>query len=148
MIRWIRIQLGTEVGLGPGHIVLDRNPAHPNFQPMSVVAKRLDGPRDATWYGGGPRLKRHCVRWEPSSPPPKKRGHSSPRFSAHVYCATRAQQLLRRATVWPLTWPEKWGLLSPFLYGGTESSSKTMSPGTRPTSIPSGILVHPTVWTQ
>jgi len=24
---WIKIPLGTEVGLGPGHIVLDRNPA-------------------------------------------------------------------------------------------------------------------------
>jgi len=26
---WIRIRLGTEVGLGPGHIVLDGNPAPP-----------------------------------------------------------------------------------------------------------------------
>jgi len=39
-----------EVGLGPGHIVLDGDPAppkrgtaHANFRPMSVVAKRLDG---------------------------------------------------------------------------------------------------------
>ena len=24
---WIKIALGTEVGLGPGHIVLDRDPA-------------------------------------------------------------------------------------------------------------------------
>jgi len=36
-----------EVGLGPGHIVLDRDPAFlpnggtaPTFEPMSVVAKR------------------------------------------------------------------------------------------------------------
>ena len=42
--------LGTEVGLGPGDIVLDGEPAPPkrgtqapNFRPMSVVAKRLDG---------------------------------------------------------------------------------------------------------
>jgi len=41
--------LGMEVGLGPGHC-LDGNPAllpqratAPNFWPMSVVAKRLDG---------------------------------------------------------------------------------------------------------
>jgi len=40
--------LGTEVGLDPGYIVLDGDPAPakrgtappPNFRPMSVVAKR------------------------------------------------------------------------------------------------------------
>ena len=46
--------LGMEVGLGPGHIVLDGDPAlpspqkrgkAPNFQPMSVMAKRLNGSR-------------------------------------------------------------------------------------------------------
>jgi len=26
-VRWIKMKLGTEVGLGPGHIVLDRDPA-------------------------------------------------------------------------------------------------------------------------
>ena len=41
----IKIKLGMEVGLGPGHIVLDGDPAAPkgaqppNFRPMSVVAK-------------------------------------------------------------------------------------------------------------
>ena len=48
----IKMKLGRKVGLGPGHIVLDGNPRppppkghspHPNFRPMSVVAKRLDG---------------------------------------------------------------------------------------------------------
>jgi len=39
--------LVTEVGLGLGDIVLDGEPAppkrgtHPNFEPMSIVAKRL-----------------------------------------------------------------------------------------------------------
>ena len=52
---WIKMPLVMEVGLGPGDIVLDGDPAHPptpekgahspNFQPMSVVAKRLDGSR-------------------------------------------------------------------------------------------------------
>jgi len=45
--------LGMEFGLGPGHIVLDEDPAHlpqkgaelPNFRPISIVAKRLDGSR-------------------------------------------------------------------------------------------------------
>ena len=27
--------------------------------------------QDATWYGGRPRPKRHCVRWGPSTPPKK-----------------------------------------------------------------------------
>jgi len=29
MAGWIKMPLGTEVGLGPGHIVLDGNPAPP-----------------------------------------------------------------------------------------------------------------------
>jgi len=32
--------------------------------------------------------------------------------------------------------------------GGAGSPSNTKSPGPRPTSIPSGILVHPAVWPQ
>jgi len=44
--------LGMEVGLGPGHIVIDGDPGPPkgaqpprNFRPISVVAKWLDGSR-------------------------------------------------------------------------------------------------------
>ena len=45
---WIKMPLGMEVGLGPGHIVLDGDPASPpqkagtapQFRPMSTVAKR------------------------------------------------------------------------------------------------------------
>jgi len=39
---------------------------HPNFRPMSIVAKRLDVSR-CLWYGGRPRPRRHCVRWRLSS---------------------------------------------------------------------------------
>ena len=48
---WIKMPLGMEVGLGPGDIVLERDPAPPkqrkggtapNFRSMSIVAKRLD----------------------------------------------------------------------------------------------------------
>jgi len=42
--------LGMEVGIGPGHIVFDvdlappkKKDTVPNFRPMSVVAKQLDG---------------------------------------------------------------------------------------------------------
>jgi len=45
--------------------------------------------QDATWYGGRPRPRRHCVRWGPSSPPKKKWRHS-PQLSAHVYCGQTA----------------------------------------------------------
>jgi len=48
-IGWIKMNLGVQVGLGPGQIVLDRYPAPlpekgtaPSFRLMSVVAKRLD----------------------------------------------------------------------------------------------------------
>jgi len=39
------MKLGVEVGLGPGHTVLDGDPAPPrgtapNFRPMSIMAKR------------------------------------------------------------------------------------------------------------
>jgi len=51
-VGWIKMKLGVEVGLRPGHIVLDGDPApppksgtDPNFWPMYVVAKRLDGSR-------------------------------------------------------------------------------------------------------
>jgi len=44
------MKLGTEVGLGPDHFELDGDLAPPqtrgtapNYQPMFVVAKRLDG---------------------------------------------------------------------------------------------------------
>jgi len=46
-----KIPHGMEVGLGPGDFVLDGDPAvpkrgtSPNFRPMSIVAKRLDGSR-------------------------------------------------------------------------------------------------------
>jgi len=74
-LRWIKMklgnlhanlpcQLGMEVGLGPGHIVLDGDPAPPG------------------------------------------KGHSSPLFSAHVYCTARrppisatAEQLLKYGLV-------------------------------------------------
>ena len=46
--------------------------------------------QDATWYGGRPWPKWHCIRWGPNSIHPK--GHSSPPkfFLAHVYCGQTA----------------------------------------------------------
>jgi len=39
--------------------------------------------QDATWYGCRPRPRPRDVRWDLV---PQTRGHSSPPFSAHVYC--------------------------------------------------------------
>jgi len=52
-VGWNKMPLGMEIGLGPGHIVLDgdwgpsspKMGTDPNFQPMFLVAKQLDGPR-------------------------------------------------------------------------------------------------------
>jgi len=43
MAGWIKVSLGMEVGLGPGHIVLDRDyppKGHPQFSATSIVDKR------------------------------------------------------------------------------------------------------------
>jgi len=51
-VGWIKMLLGMEVGLGPGHIVSDGDPAPskkggtaPTSLPMFVVGKRLDESR-------------------------------------------------------------------------------------------------------
>ena len=48
-VGWIKMTLGMQVGLGPGHIVLGGNQVplpergtSPNFRPISVVAKWLN----------------------------------------------------------------------------------------------------------
>jgi len=51
-VGWIKMKLGAQVGLRPVHIVLDGDPAPPpqrgrapQFRPISVLAKWLDGSR-------------------------------------------------------------------------------------------------------
>ena len=70
--------LGTEVGIGPCHIVLDGDPTShlptgaqpqifaPNFRPTSVLAKRIKMPL-GTEVGLGPG---HIVLHGDSTPPP------------------------------------------------------------------------------
>jgi len=71
-----------------------------------------------------------------------------PQDPAACCTATRAQQLLRWATVPEQSGPKiGGGCYAPFR-GGAGFPSNTMWPGSRPTSIPSGILIHPTVWPQ
>jgi len=88
--RCIKMQLGTEVGLSPEDFVFDGDPtplpkrgrSYPIFGPCLM---RSNGcmDQDATWYGGRPRPRRHCVRWGPSYP--QKKGHTHRiQFLAHL----------------------------------------------------------------
>jgi len=43
--------------------------------------------------------------------------------------------------------PKIWGALPPFV-GGVLGPHLTMSLGLKPTSLPSGILIHPAIWPQ
>jgi len=72
--------LGTQVGLGPGHIVLDGEPAPPSPKrgqsPTQIFGPCLLWPngwmnQDGTWHGDRPRSRPHCARWGPSTPPQK-----------------------------------------------------------------------------
>jgi len=82
-VGWIKMKLGKEVGLGPGHIVIDGDPAPPkghsppNFRPCPLWPNGWMY-QDATWYRGRRRPRRYCVRWESSSPS-QKRG-TAPNF--------------------------------------------------------------------
>jgi len=83
-VRWMKMPLGMEEGLGPGHIVLDGDPASPRRD----TAPKISGPcllwlngwtnQNATWYGRRSRPRRHCVTWGPTAQQPP------PHFSAYV----------------------------------------------------------------
>jgi len=51
-------------------------------------------------YGGRPPPRRQCVRWGPSSPHGK--GHSSPHFSARVYCGQTVANLATAELLLPI----------------------------------------------
>jgi len=88
----IKTKLGMQVGLGPGHIVLDGDPAPPPPKGHSPqfsahiccgqMAAWIKN-QDVTWYGARPRPRRLCVRLGPRSTSPK--GGKASKFSAHVY---------------------------------------------------------------
>jgi len=106
---WIKMPIGTEVGLGLRGIVFDVDPAtprkrhthsYPFFGPCLLWP---DGwmDEDAAWYGSRPRTRPHCPRRGPSS---RERGTAAPLFSVHVYCGHgRPSQLYCWALVSLLT---------------------------------------------
>ena len=81
---WIKTPFGMEIGLGPGHIALDGDPApQKGAQQPPIFGPCLLWPngwmdQDATLYAGRLQLRRHCVRWGPSSPCPPKKGAQHP----------------------------------------------------------------------
>jgi len=82
-------ELGKEVGLRPGmqmgtQLPLPQSGTAPNFWPMSAVAKRLNGSKMTLSREVG--LSPGDIFLDGTQPPPPKKGHSSPHFSAHVYC--------------------------------------------------------------
>ena len=90
------MKLGVQVGLGPGHIVLDGDPPPPSPKghspPMfGLYLLRPNGCMDqvVTWYGARPQPRRLCVRWRPHCPVSQK-GADPPKKSAHVHCGQTA----------------------------------------------------------
>jgi len=84
---WIKMALGTKVGLSPGDFVLDRDPAPFPKAALGPFLLWTNGwmHQDATWYGGRPQPRGLCVRWGPSPPT----------FSAHVYYSYRYCDFVR-----------------------------------------------------
>jgi len=98
--------LGTQIGFGPGDIVLDGD--HLPLTERGTAAPPLSWFTDAAAahvYCGQaagwlriplcmvrmPRSRRHCVCWGPSSPHVK--GHRRHHISAHVYCGQTVAHL-------------------------------------------------------
>jgi len=85
---WINMALDTEVGLGPGHILLDGDSVLPKkgAQPPPIFGQCLFLPcgwmdQDATCCEGRPQPKLHCVTQLTA------KGAQSPNnFYADIYC--------------------------------------------------------------
>jgi len=93
-VGWIRMPLGMELGLVPGHIVLHEGQPSPRKKDTPIFSPCLLWPngwmdQDATWYEGRPRPRPQCVRFRWGSAL-TKRSTAAPPFWAHVYCGQAA----------------------------------------------------------
>jgi len=65
-VGWIKMKLGMQVGLDPGHIVLDGDPAPPPAKrhslPPPIFCPYLLWANDWMDHDAS-RPKRHCLRW-------------------------------------------------------------------------------------
>ena len=64
-----------------------------------------------------------------------------------INCINKSSAVVEMGDRARAKWAKKWGLLCA-LRGEAGSPFNTMWPEPRLTSIPSGILIHPTVWPQ
>jgi len=96
----IKTKLGMRIGLGPGHIVLDGDPASQLPLAQRGTAPQIFGPclllpngwldEAGTWHGGRPQLRRLCVipgDFVRPSLPSQQRGQSTlPIFGPFLLC--------------------------------------------------------------
>jgi len=88
------MKLGMQVGLGPGHIELDGDPAPlPKGAEFPIFGPYMSWPnswmnQDATWYGVGLGPGDFVLDGDPALPSQTVGG--SPKFSAHFYCGQTA----------------------------------------------------------
>jgi len=85
-VGWIKMKPGMQVALGPGHTVLDRDPASPPQKGHSLPP--IFGPyllrpnswmdQDAAWFGGRPLPRPLC--WMGTQIPSQRRGGTEPQI--------------------------------------------------------------------
>jgi len=97
---WIKMRLRMEVGLGPFHSMLHGDQAPPKGHSPAIFGPCPLWPHswmdsDATWYGGSPRPRPHCVRWWSSSP---RKGAQPPNFRSMSGVAKRCPSQLLLST--------------------------------------------------
>ena len=95
--------------LGPGHIVLDGDPApRPKKGKGTIFAPCLLWPngwmdQDATWYGCRPRPRPRCVRWGLSSP--TERSTAAPTFRPMSIVTKRSPISIMQFITWYMLYP-------------------------------------------
>ena len=108
MAGLIKMALGTEVGMGPGDIVLHGYPAFPPLKGHSPqFSANVRCGQTAGWTNMplsmqvGVGLKAQATLFSMGTQLPQKKKHSFPtQFSAHVYCGNgRSSQLLLRSCI-------------------------------------------------
>ena len=93
---WIKMSIGTEVGLSPGDFVLDgdRAPPFPKGAQPPIFGPYLLRPngcmdQDVTWYGARPRPRRLCVRSASRCPFPKREADRGPPNFRPMFIVTK-----------------------------------------------------------
>jgi len=103
-VGWIKMKLGTQVGLGPGHIVLDGDPAplpkgHPQFSANICCSQRAGWINMPLCMEVGLGPGDFVLDGDPASP--REKGTAAPQLSAHVCCGHgRPSPLLLRSCCW------------------------------------------------